>query len=112
MPLTRIEIEQIEQTRWVAEVEVGGMTARRITVRGGSFEEIMIGVEDAYRAYAPKPLNPAIDSDQQRLLAEKVYAHEPPDRSLTKAVAAATSALDPRMQALVRSSRPLKDDEH
>jgi hypothetical protein len=90
MPLTRIEIEQIEQTRWVAEVEVGGMTARRVTVRGGSFEEIMIGVEDAYRAHVPvrKPAE---------------------ERSLTKAVAAATSALDPRMQALVRPSHPLKD---
>jgi hypothetical protein len=53
MPLTVISIEQIEHTRWVAEVEVGGMTARRVVVRGGSFEEIMIGIEDAWRAYTP-----------------------------------------------------------
>jgi hypothetical protein len=75
MPLTRIEIEQIEHTRWVAEVEVGGMTARRVVVRGGSFEEILIGIEDAWRAYTPKPLNPVIDPE---LLAKR--AHEPAER--------------------------------
>lgn len=49
MSLARIEIQQHEFAKWVAEVEVGGLVARREVVRGSSFEEIMIAIEDQYR---------------------------------------------------------------
>ncbi len=77
MPLSRIEIEQTAADRWVAEVEVGGLIARRATVRGSSFEEVMIAVEDAYRAFdpAPKSVIPHARSDQE---SPKVGARHPP----------------------------------
>ena len=57
MPLTRIEMEQVERDRWVATCEIGGLggSARRVTVRGQSFEEIMTAVNDAWCAFTPKP---------------------------------------------------------
>jgi hypothetical protein len=53
MPLTRIEIEQTTHDNWHAEVEVGGMTARREAINAPSFDEVMIQVEDIYRKFMP-----------------------------------------------------------
>jgi hypothetical protein len=53
MPLTRIEIEQTSHDNWHAEVEVGGMTARREAINAPSFDEVMIQVEDVYRKFMP-----------------------------------------------------------
>lgn len=41
MPLTRIEIEQLEGRRWVAEAEYGGLSVKRVVLRGHDFHEIM-----------------------------------------------------------------------
>jgi hypothetical protein len=53
MPLTRLEIEQTAQDRWVAEVEVGGISNYRITVRGNTFAQIIAECERAY--YEKRP---------------------------------------------------------
>lgn len=66
MPLSRIEIEQIESARWVAEVEAGGTPGgppfKRYDARpdngglsGASFEDIMAKVTAVmYRACPPQ----------------------------------------------------------
>jgi len=71
MPLSRIEIVQTAIDRWVAEVEVGGSIARRTIVRGSSFEEVLISVEDAYRALTPRS-TPSVESAKT----EKPAAHQ------------------------------------
>lgn len=53
MPLTRIDIEQTSHDNWHAEVEVGGMSARREAINARSFDEVMIHVEDIYRKFMP-----------------------------------------------------------
>jgi hypothetical protein len=60
MPLSRLEIEQTAQDRWVAEVEVGGISNYRITVRGNTFAQIMAECERAYYEKRPdeRPYNP------------------------------------------------------
>lgn len=59
MPLTRIEIEQTAGDRWVAEIEVGGLVARRETVLATSFGGVMDAVGLAYWRLMPKPAVPA-----------------------------------------------------
>src|SRR5712691_4368588 len=57
MPFARFEIEQIEDQRWHAEVEAGGLPGgpnfRRVHLNGESFEAIMAAVTQAYRALLP-----------------------------------------------------------
>lgn len=53
MPLTRIDIEQTSHDNWHAEVEVGGMSARREAINARSFDEVMIHIEDIYRKFMP-----------------------------------------------------------
>jgi hypothetical protein len=53
MPLSRLEIEQTAPDRWVAEVEVGGISNYRITVRGNTFAQIIAECERAY--YEKRP---------------------------------------------------------
>ncbi len=52
MPSTEIRIEHVND-RWVADVEVGGMVARRRSINAGNFESIMRGVVDAYLELVP-----------------------------------------------------------
>ena len=80
MPLSRIEIEQTAKDQWVAFVEVGAWTARRETVRGHSFTEVMNGVEDAYRRMTPPPI-PAemvpMVQDANRQIVNAAKGHKP-----------------------------------
>lgn len=55
MSLAKIEIEQTAPDRWRAEVEVGGLIARRETVTAETFRQLMIAVEGAYSDMLPKP---------------------------------------------------------
>lgn len=55
MPTTRIEIENANG-RWVAEVEVGGMIARRRHLVCLSFDEVIGKVIAAYREVNPEAL--------------------------------------------------------
>jgi hypothetical protein len=54
MPLAKIEIEQIEGNRWVAEVEAGGFNIRRERVTAGSFDDVVSSVIDKYREMMPE----------------------------------------------------------
>ena len=54
MPTTRIEIEQLGHAGWVGEVEVAGITAKRIHVTAESFGAIMNRVMDAYLGERPE----------------------------------------------------------
>lgn len=53
MPTTRIEIEQVENSRWVAEVEVGGLAVRRSNEAGSSFADIIAAVQESYYEQRP-----------------------------------------------------------
>ena len=57
MPLARIEIEQVEGNRWVAEVEAGGFPGgpnfKRAHLSALSYEDIMGQVSAAYYAQVP-----------------------------------------------------------
>lgn len=57
MPQTRIEIEQVEGNRWVAEVEAGGKPGgppfKRQPLTAGSFMAMMSSVCAAYYAQVP-----------------------------------------------------------
>lgn len=55
MGLARIMIEQNEPERWYAEVEIGGLIARREEARGATFDELMENVCAAYRKIVPQP---------------------------------------------------------
>lgn len=58
MPNTLITIEELGD-RWVAEVEIGGMSTQRRVVHGGSFEEVMDQIYMAYREARPEePVKP------------------------------------------------------
>lgn len=59
MTLARIEIEQIEAARWVAEVEVGGLVAKRRRVVASNFDALIDVVAATYRDLLPKPPRPA-----------------------------------------------------
>lgn len=54
MPLTRIEVEQLSGTRWVAEVEIGGISARRRHIVGQDFDDVMTQIYETYRAHYPE----------------------------------------------------------
>ena len=58
MPTTRIEIEQLGHAGWVGEVEVAGITAKRIHVTAESFGAIMNRVMDAYLGERPEEAPP------------------------------------------------------
>ena len=58
MPPFRIEIESYGQDLCVAEVEVGGLIARRATVRGCCFMEIMVNVANQYEEFVGRPTEP------------------------------------------------------
>ena len=58
MPTTRIEIEQLGHAGWVGEVEVAGLTAKRIHVTATSFGAIMNRVMDAYLGERPEEAPP------------------------------------------------------
>lgn len=51
--LAQIEIEQVTGGDWVGRVEVGGMTAKRRVVHGGTFGAVMAAVMEAYETIAP-----------------------------------------------------------
>jgi hypothetical protein len=53
MPHTKIEIEEIEKDRWVAEVEVGGLQARRQRLTARSDVEILLAVAEALHQMTP-----------------------------------------------------------
>jgi hypothetical protein len=53
MPLTRLELEEREVGRWVAEIEIGGVAAKFKALNGTSFEEIWDAVRNAY--YTDRP---------------------------------------------------------
>lgn len=59
MPLTRIEIEEIGPGRWVAEVEGGGTSAVRRSVRAVSFDAIILAVVDTHAALTAPPAQKA-----------------------------------------------------
>lgn len=65
MPLSRIEIEQLAHDRWHAEVEVGGLSARRENVNGRSFDEVMEQIIDVYARFTAPPSKPAVPVPQQ-----------------------------------------------
>jgi len=74
MPLARIEIEQIEATRWVAEVEIGGFMSKRTRVTGDDYQGIMGAVIEAYDGLLsqqmprPKPESAAVEPPAEGLL--------------------------------------------
>lgn len=65
MPLSRVEIEQYSADSWVAEVEVGGLIARRATVRGCCFMEIMVNVANQYEEFVGRPAGPTPEELEQ-----------------------------------------------
>lgn len=48
MPTTRIEIENIRNDAWLAEVEFGGITAFRVNLKAETFHEVMDKIVAAY----------------------------------------------------------------
>ena len=52
MPLTNIEIEQVNADSWVALIEVGGLKTQKRTVKASSFDGVMAGTDAAYREMA------------------------------------------------------------
>jgi hypothetical protein len=105
MSLARIDIEQHGADRWHAQVEIGGMVAKRREVNSSTFTDMMNGVQAAYREIAPEspdadqvtptevrqsvpttdglPQEPAIPVDDMGRTAEvasltAMPAHEPP----------------------------------
>lgn len=56
MPLTRCNIEQLDGHRWVAEVEMGGMSsARRVPLWATTFDDLMVAIIRAYDAHFQVP---------------------------------------------------------
>jgi hypothetical protein len=53
MSMATIGIEQIERDKWLAEVEVGGLVARRMVVRAETFDGIVAEVQRVYREIMP-----------------------------------------------------------
>lgn len=53
MPLSNIRIEQTARDRWVAEVEVGGTTARRRRVACATFDDVVSELIATYREFVP-----------------------------------------------------------
>ncbi len=60
MPLGRIEIEEIGPGRWVAEIEAGGSSAVRRSVRATSFDDIILAVVEAHAALTAPPAPPKV----------------------------------------------------
>jgi hypothetical protein len=56
VPLARIEMEQVEREGWVARIEAmdAHLNSRALNLRAGSFEELMIMIEDEYRKIVPR----------------------------------------------------------
>ena len=54
MPTTRIEIEELELSRWVAEVELGGLSARRVNVAANSFYDLMNSIAQVFYENRPE----------------------------------------------------------
>lgn len=61
MPTTHIEIEELSPKRWVAEVESGGVYARRKHIEADSFENIILATLDVYTEMQPKAVAPKPD---------------------------------------------------
>lgn len=57
MSSAEIRIEHVNQN-WIAEVEVGGMVAKRAMLRADDFEAIMRAVMGAYLGFVPKEPKP------------------------------------------------------
>lgn len=51
MPTTKIMIENVNE-QWISEVEVGGVTARRATIRSLEFDDAMVQVTEKYHELA------------------------------------------------------------
>lgn len=72
MPLSRIEIEQVEASRWVAEIEAGGKPGgppfKRLNLAAQSFLDIMAAVFAVYFAQVPedKPPEPVTETGQRQ----------------------------------------------
>ena len=61
MAFARIEIEQLERDRWVAEVELGGLIARRRRVTAHDFHQVIaqvIATHDEFAAHPAHPVRP------------------------------------------------------
>lgn len=71
MPRCRIEIEELEPKRWVAEVEIGGSTARRLPpVRAQGFAQMLEAIAEAYYTHMPQERPVPVPSIADDLLAE------------------------------------------
>ena len=92
MPLGLINIEEREENRWTAEVEIGGLVARRVVVNGDCFEDIIDKVCAAYREILP--LAPGAMTPEQKRLAnlEKAGAAAAAKRAAAAARAANADA--------------------
>ena len=87
MPLARVEIEQIESHRWVAEVEIGGFMAKRRRVTATDWDSIMAAVVETHdalmaerapkkTAHAPKPA-PAPEAEADEVAHQAAAAAAP-----------------------------------
>lgn len=55
MPLSRIEIEELGEDWWVADVEVGGLVCKRDVLRVRGFEALLAALYARYRDFKPDP---------------------------------------------------------
>jgi hypothetical protein len=53
MPLCRIELECINDNRWVGEIEVGGLIARRARVTADTLRDALVQVAERYGEFVP-----------------------------------------------------------
>jgi hypothetical protein len=77
MPLSRIDIEQTAPDRWIAEIEVGGLIAKRQFESAPYFDEIVIKVISAYAAMTGKPNEPRDAGSQSRVGDDHRLPREP-----------------------------------
>lgn len=84
MPMGLIQIEEHLPGRWTAEVEIGGLRARRVAVTGDGFDDIMSKVKKTYYQFVP-------DADPRRLALQR--ANEA--RAAKKAAAVPAPAAPP-----------------
>lgn len=82
MPLARLEIEQIEGNRWVAEVEAGGFVGQRNfehrRLHATSYADIMAKVAEFYYRQVP-PAMPEPEATSAHDQDEDAQTEEDPD---------------------------------
>jgi hypothetical protein len=83
MSLAKIELEQTASDRWHAEVEVGGLVAKRQVINAATFKQAMIAIEGAYADMMPKQPEAA---DMQAEAEKDAVLHAEPERKVTTSI--------------------------